>query len=127
MIYAQNVEVHAPHQFASAEPGIFPVIKGGNKEELALMCEQLNIQNQSTTEDEWVRTQVKDNAVLWTTNGIAPGVVPNVLGMTLRDAIFILENQGLTVEYKGTGRVSDQSQLPGRKVRKGSKIILELG
>ncbi len=126
MIYAQNIDVHEPYQFAQAEPGVFPVIKGGKQDELALICKQLKIQNNTTTEDEWVRTQVKDNAVLWTTNGIAPGVVPNVLGMTLRDAIFILENQGLTVEYRGAGRVSDQSQLPGRQAIKGSKIVLTL-
>jgi len=126
MIYAKNIDVHAPFEFAQVEEDVFPVIKAGNKEELELICEELNILNNSSTEEEWVRTQVKDNAVLWTTNGIAPGVVPNVLGMTLRDAIFILENQGLSVEYQGSGRVQEQSQLPGRKVSHGSKITLKL-
>jgi len=127
MIYAQNIEVHDPYQFAKAEKGIFPVIKVGNKEELEKICDRLSIQYKNSTEEEWVRTQIKDNAVLWTTNGIAPGVVPNVLGMTLRDAIFILENQGLTVEYHGNGRVQEQSQLPGKKVQNGAKILLTLG
>lgn len=126
MIYSQNIEFHDPFVPQDNSDGVFPVIKAGRQEDLQIICEKLNIKNQSTTEDDWVRTQVKDNAVLWTTNGIAPGVVPNVLGMTLRDAIFILENQGLTVKYKGVGRVVEQSQLPGRKALKGSVVTLKL-
>ncbi len=126
MIYSQNIQIHEPFSPAPPEPGIFPVIQAGNKDDLGIICGRLGLPVEDKTEEDWVRAQRKDNAVLWTTNGIAPGVVPNVLGMTLRDAIFLLENQGLKVSYTGTGRVADQSQLPGKKVIKGQQIFLKL-
>jgi DNA-binding GntR family transcriptional regulator len=46
--------------------------------------------------------------------------------MTLRDALPLLENQGLKVAYKGKGRITRQSLKQGAKITSGSKIILEL-
>jgi beta-lactam-binding protein with PASTA domain len=34
---------------------------------------------------------------------ITKSIVPNVLGMTARDAVFILEDAGLKVKMKGYG------------------------
>ena len=127
-IYARDLEMHEPYRVESNAPeGIFPVIKAGNREDLQKICDELSIPNQATTSEEWVIAQRKDNAVLWTTDEIAPEVVPNVLGMTLRDAIFLLENFGLQVSHKGNGRITAQSILPGRKLLKGSRITLTLG
>lgn len=53
-------------------------------------------------------------------------IVPDVKGMGLRDALYILENLGLEVEFKGFGKVSSQSLRPGIKIEKESKIVLQL-
>lgn len=127
-IYARDLKLHHPYVVQkNNHPGIFPVIKTGNREDLQKICDELSIPNQSVGSSEWVRAKRKDNAVLWTTDEIAPEIVPNVLGMTLRDAIFLLENQGLQVTHKGQGRIKVQSILPGRKIVKGSNITLTLG
>jgi len=52
--------------------------------------------------------------------------VPDVRGMGLRDAIFLLENIGLKVKFSGKGSVISQSLEPGTKIIKGNSIILEL-
>ena len=120
--------MHLPYMADSeAEKGVFPLIRAGNREDLQKICDELSIPNQALTNEEWVKAQRKDNAVLWTTDEIAPEVVPNVLGMTLRDAIFLLENHGLQVSHKGDGRITAQSILPGRKLEKGTRITLTLG
>jgi cell division protein FtsI (penicillin-binding protein 3) len=54
------------------------------------------------------------------------GVVPNVQGMGLKDAMFLVGNAGLRVVPKGTGKVTRQSTAPGVKLAKGSAIVLEL-
>ena len=77
---------------AADQEGVFPVIRGGYREDLQRICDELSIPNKAETSEEWVKAHRKDNAVLRTTDEIAPEVVPNVLGMTLRDAIFLLEN-----------------------------------
>jgi cell division protein FtsI (penicillin-binding protein 3) len=53
-------------------------------------------------------------------------LVPDVTGMALKDAVYILENTGLQVTVKGKGRVHSQSVTPGSKIVKGQNIILQL-
>jgi len=104
------------------------VIRAGHREELQRICTELNIPNSVESTDEWVKTERTDNAVLWTTDEMAPGVIPDVTGMTLRDAIYLLENMGLNVDHTGRGRVLTQSRLPGTKVPDGGGgIKLKLG
>ena len=52
--------------------------------------------------------------------------VPNVLGMGLRDALYILENRGLRVRIQGNGMVKRQSLSPGSRALEGSTIVIEL-
>lgn len=52
--------------------------------------------------------------------------IPNVKGMIGMDAISILENLGMNVKFKGTGKVIRQSIKAGEKLVKGKTIILEL-
>jgi cell division protein FtsI (penicillin-binding protein 3) len=53
--------------------------------------------------------------------------VPNVTGMGLRDAMYLLEGQGMMVKPIGRGAVVKQSIQPGTKFQKGQQIIIELG
>jgi cell division protein FtsI (penicillin-binding protein 3) len=127
-IYALDLELHDSfHADATASQGIFPVIRGGNREDLQRICDELSIPNLTSTNEDWVKAQRKDNAVLWTTDEIAPEVIPDLSGMTLRDAIFLLENHGVDVSHQGSGRIVTQSIPPGRKIVKGSRISLKLG
>jgi cell division protein FtsI (penicillin-binding protein 3) len=52
--------------------------------------------------------------------------VPNVKGMSGMDAISMLENIGLKVEFSGVGKVKTQSLKKGEKLIKGKTIILKL-
>ncbi|WP_392486371.1 stage V sporulation protein D [Haloimpatiens sp. FM7315] len=53
-------------------------------------------------------------------------VVPNLVGCTKENAIKILKDLGLKVQFTGQGLVSEQSIDPGKKVYKGAIINLEL-
>lgn len=52
--------------------------------------------------------------------------VPNVLGKTKNDATLDLENLGLRVSIKGSGRVNNISPNIGTKVKQGTLITLTL-
>ena len=54
------------------------------------------------------------------------GSVPDVSGMGLKDALFVLGNSGMKTLVRGSGRVVRQSLLAGTRVAKGDPIILEL-
>jgi len=46
--------------------------------------------------------------------------------MSLRDAIFLLENSGYRVRYRGKGKVIRQSPANGTRYFRGQIVSLEL-
>lgn len=128
-IYSLDIKMHDTFvQNPKPEFGIFPVIQAGNQTELSMICNKLGVSNHAKDDEaHWVSTDTKGNAVIWKPQDIKPGVVPDVRGMTLRDAIYLLENAGLKVKIEGTGRVVQQSQLPGARALDGSTIKITLG
>jgi cell division protein FtsI (penicillin-binding protein 3) len=57
---------------------------------------------------------------------LSEGVMPDVTGMGLRDAIYMLENSGLRVHYTGRGKVAKQSPQPGVRISRGATVAIEL-
>lgn len=53
-------------------------------------------------------------------------IVPDIIGLGLKDAIFIIENSGLKCSYSGTGHVTSQNPKAGTKVADGSTITFNL-
>ncbi len=52
--------------------------------------------------------------------------MPNVKGMSGMDAVSLLENLGLSVQFSGTGAVRTQSIHAGEKIKKGKTVYLLL-
>lgn len=57
---------------------------------------------------------------------VKEGVVPNVLGMGLSDAIFAMENAGFKTKISGWGKVVQQSLVAGTKMKAGALVELAL-
>ena len=97
---------------------IFPIIKSGQANQTSNVIKALSIPYDIQT-NGWVDTNLKkvENS---------SSFVPNVVGMGLSDAIYLLESFGLIVQPVGRGKVYKQSIKAGLKLEKGQKIILEL-
>lgn len=127
-IYSRDLELHLAMEKSSVrEAGVFPTIRAGKQDELTMLCNELGVSNHSSTEEEWIKAAKNGNAVVWRKNTIIKDHVPDVQGMTLRDAIYLLEKSGLRVEFEGKGRVDEQSISPGTRISKGARIYLRLG
>lgn len=53
-------------------------------------------------------------------------VVPDVTGLGLMDAMYMIENSGLKCSYSGTGHVTSQIPKAGQRVEKGSTVSMTL-
>ena len=53
--------------------------------------------------------------------------VPNVKGMNITDAVYLLENMGWNIAFEGSGKVIQQSVRAGDTLQPGSLITLTLG
>lgn len=128
-IYARDINLHHPmdeKKFSIQHP--LPVIRAGNQQELTMLCNELGISNHSQTEEEWVKSSTSGGGgVNWKKAISGKDIVPDVTGMTFRDALYLLENSGLQVSFEGKGRVIRQSLHPGVRAQKGSRIYVRLG
>ena len=52
--------------------------------------------------------------------------VPKVIGLDIREAIKVLEDAGLTVNFSGSGMVTSQSLAAGSHYARGQRITLRL-
>ncbi len=68
----------------------------------------------------------QDNAAMKDVKSTAGNIAPDVVGMGLKDAIFLLENKGLKVQLEGKGKVINQTITAGTNFTKGQKITLFL-
>ena len=78
----------------------------------------------------WRSIQIQDNSATLHTPLISTStsgsVIPNVVGMGLKDAVYLLENMGLRVTSTGRGRVLNQSLAAGTNFNKKQNIALIL-
>ena len=126
-IYSRDSDMHEMFvPTKSPDIGVFPVIRSGQLKDLQLICNELGVSNHSGTDADWVLSRRNYNSVKWLENEVLPSRVPNVVGMTLRDALPLLENHGLRVLFKGKGRITRQSLEVGAQMSTGEKIVLEL-
>ena len=75
---------------------------------------------------EWVTTSTQEKSVTLESRKVIENLVPNVKGMGVMDAVYLLENAGLKVRFVGRGAVKSQSIQAGTRAHKGSVIVLEL-
>jgi len=127
-IFSLDIRLHKSNESLTPvdQEGVFPVIQAGYYDDLNLLCDALEISYSSQSEEEWARTRVEKNSVLLQSQQVKPGFVPDVRGMRMRDALYLLENAGLIVDYHGSGRIVSQSLAPGTKIKKGTRIVIGL-
>ncbi|MEP3388556.1 MAG: penicillin-binding protein, partial [Reichenbachiella sp.] len=126
-IYALDMELNDPFEGQEVVQGIFPVIRAGEHEDLSLICNTIGISNHLKEESDWVKARINNNSIDWSKLDTKESVVPDVRGMTLRDALYLLENKNLKVTYSGNGRVTQQSVVPGSNTNSANEINLTLG
>ena len=130
-IYALDLELNPGSKLtmvaAAAEDRGLPYIQAGKVEELQEIFNEFGLKSNTMNSEEWVKTVASDTGVKLQINDTDKAIVPDVSGLPLRDALFILENKGLQVNYSGKGRVKAQSILPGTKLSPNTTINLVLG
>ena len=103
-----------------------PDAGNGYREDIREVLSDLGIKYRKTSDDSWVATRESGDTIRLASVKIEPGLVPDVRGMTLRDAMYLLENSGLRVQFSGVGRVRKQSPEHGAKIYEGSTVSLDL-
>ncbi|CAN5882101.1 penicillin-binding protein [soil metagenome] len=113
---------------ATADTSIYKYY--GIKNDLGSIFNYLNMTSiDSASTGYWRSLQLQNNnAALNTTayNNGQGAATPDVTGMGLKDAVYLLENKGFITAVSGRGRVINQSVPAGTAYRKGQKISIVL-
>ena len=80
----------------------------------------------SVSQGSWGSMYANGREPMLRSNNIHRQIMPNVRGMGLKDAIYLLENMGLKVQVRGKGKVMNQSIPPGSALAKANIVLLEL-
>lgn len=78
------------------------------------------------TSQSWVVVSLKDSEARIRPLAQPRNQVPDVRGMTARDAAFLLESCGMRVSLSGRGKVKDQSIPAGSPIPRGGVVQLTL-
>lgn len=117
-LVAQNVETQRPR---------IPISKNGNYDDLSDVYRELEVPYTEMENAQWVAVSTGKDSVAVKTKRYEGQMVPNVVGMDVEDAIYLLENKGIKVEIEGRGVVKAQSVAPGFVItQRGMKIKLSL-
>ena len=128
-IYALDLDLNpgSKERLAQLEELGSPYVQAGKAEELQEIFTELGLKASAMNEEEWVKTISSGSNVQMQINDTDKPIIPDVSGLSLRDALFILENKGLQVNYSGKGRVKAQSIAPGTQLVGNVTINLVLG
>jgi len=103
-----------------------PDAGNGYRADINEVLKNLDVNYRRTADDDWVATRESGDTVRLAGVKIQEGLIPDVRGMSLRDAIYLLENSGLRVRYNGKGRVLRQSPEHGARYNDGTTVSLEM-
>jgi cell division protein FtsI (penicillin-binding protein 3) len=103
-----------------------PDAGNGYRADINEVLKNLDVRYRRTADDDWVVTRESGDTVSLAGVKIQQGLVPDVRGMSLRDAIYLLENTGLRVRYNGRGRVLRQSPEHGARYNDATVVTLEM-
>lgn len=127
-LYSYKIEREPVKKFVAANDSSFYKINGTRKD-LNNIFSYLRY-NESPSEGKalWNYSFIKNgNAQVFAEDSLSiKNRVPNVTGMGLKDAVYLLENLGLKVLVSGTGKVIYQSLAQNTGINKGESIKLQL-
>ncbi len=128
-VYAQNTSWQTPVSKIKEKVDEQPSLKSGNMQEMRAAARRFKIDYEGGGRGvEWLSLQTDDSTgVLYTPVDETSGKVPSVIGMGLKEALFLLEREGLVVTFTGRGTVKSQSIKAGSDVVRGNMISLTLG
>jgi cell division protein FtsI (penicillin-binding protein 3) len=104
-----------------------PEIKNGNTKKSLMLLSSLNLKVDKPQEDyDWVKVNLDSIEYKPVPIEINATLIPDVIGMGARDALYLLEKSGLKVNLNGSGKVVAQSLRPGQRLVKGSTVSVTL-
>ncbi|MBN2486235.1 MAG: transpeptidase family protein [Bacteroidales bacterium] len=126
-VYATSLELQPAVNNGKNHHVEIPYSKNGLSAETRKALRELGIKTVvGDNIGDWVTTQRDGDKVVLGNKKIIGHLMPDVVSMGLKDALYLIENLGLNVQVKGRGSVRHQSVPPGTRITNGQTVVLEM-
>ena len=126
-VYAMRIGTHEDDTLAPVSPVSNEPIIVRHSKEASYLNGIDNPFNDYAINGDWVTVQKTENGETdLRTAQLQPNLVPNLVGMDITDAVYLLENMGVKTEFIGQGTVKEQSLHAGDTLKANSIICLKL-
>jgi cell division protein FtsI (penicillin-binding protein 3) len=75
---------------------------------------------------EWSNVSSTVGYAVVKSNPVTPGIMPDLMGMGLKDALYLLESMQVKVIAEGKGKIAAQYPLAGTRLNKNQSVKIEL-
>ena len=105
---------------------LLPVGNYGYTNDFKTLFNHIGVPFKHSTAGEWIRTIADQNGVYTFAVSQNNKIVPDLRGMGLRDALFLIDQSGLKAKIHGSGKIVSQSLNPGEPVGQAMiELVLE--
>ncbi|MEP6844799.1 MAG: penicillin-binding protein [Panacibacter sp.] len=126
-LYSMFIKDDVQYASATQNDSIDYVYAGALKDVKQIMeAVGVNYKDSSVKTAQYAMVSKGDMQPVIRTQNINSKSMPQLSGMTLKDAVLACENMGLKVNVRGKGRVVLQSLLAGQTIRQGQQVSLQL-
>ena len=129
-VYARNLHYDMRHAIDSTTC-VIPQVKAGNLAETRYVLDKLEVpmreeESSDVKDAQWGSVVASSSEVILQQRNNRQDIAPSVIGMGAKDAVYLLESQGMRVRLNGVGRVKRQSIAAGSRLHKGQTVWLTL-
>ena len=125
-VFAADISIHNSILIAEQTKDT-PNLTQGKTEDMSKLLDNLSLEYEKT-KSNWMVPSYSSKKISLERRSIEKdfeeGLMPNLFGMNLLDAVYLLENAGLKVEIKGKGHIVNQSIKKGDRFLADQKISL---
>ena len=125
-VYASALKYHKPVNAGKPKKKELPISKDGYAYDLAQSFRLLGVPYAQSEESDWVFTRSREPKVVMEKRFAGTTTVPNVVGMSARDAVYLIERAGMRAIIKGYGTVKTQSLQAGESAVRGKQMKITL-
>ena len=125
-VYATKLEYHDAINEGKRKVNVAPISLNGNRYDLINTFKRLGVNYSIVDDGEWLMTEKDSTFVELKKRTIKKNLVPNVIGLSAKDAVYLIESKGMSAHIRGYGKVIKQSIPAGKPIFRGGVIELNL-
>jgi cell division protein FtsI (penicillin-binding protein 3) len=125
-IYAGDVKMYSDVKENLVGNTVVPSAKAGASKATQKVYKAFGIKTLYAAKSDYFNSVDTSNGIAYQDKTPVKGVMPNVAGMGLKDAMYLIGNAGLKARVKGSGKVIGQSIAAGTRIGKGLMVEIAL-